>query len=138
MNRYEITLVANLREKTKPTAADIIHSWSAPDPPAFVDAQSSYIAREIACTHFGRSIDHVQLRGVSTNGSAPPPTAIRLERDQFGVRAVPLVEAGSNGQTKKEQLGDLVDRALGLYRGNEQELLEQLDKVLRPFRARSK
>jgi hypothetical protein len=138
MNRYEITLVAKVADKKKPTDPDIVDGWSAPDPPTFVDAQSSYVAREIACTHFSRSVDQVQLRGVATNGSAPPPGSIRLDRDQFGVRPVTLALVVSNEQEKKEQLGDLVERALGLYRGNEQELVEQLNKVLRPYRARSK
>jgi hypothetical protein len=135
MNRFEITLVAKVGEKKKPTDPDVVDGWLAPDPPTFVDAQSSYIAREIACTHFSRGVDQVQLRGVATNGAAPPPRSIRLERDQFGVRPVPLAEmVDSNGQAKKEQLGDLVERALGLYRGNEQQLLDALDKVLRPYR----
>jgi hypothetical protein len=138
MNRYEITLVAAVHQKTKPTHADIIHSWAAPDPPVFVDAPSSYIAREIACTHFSRSVDQVQLRGVATSGSAPPAGSIRLERDQFGVRPVPMVATTNGQQVTKEQLGDLVERALGLYRGNEQELLDALDNVLRPYRKTKK
>jgi hypothetical protein len=135
MNRFEVTLVAKVGEKTKATDPDVVDGWGTPRAPTFVDAPSSYIAREIACTHFGRSVDQVQLRGVSMTGAAPPPGSIRLERDQFGVRPVPLAEmVDSNGQSKKEQLGDLVERALGLYRGNERELLDALDNVLRPYR----
>jgi hypothetical protein len=138
MNRFEITLVAKVGDKKKPTDPDVVDGWLAPDPPTFVDAQSSYIAREIACTHFSRAVDQVQLRGVATSGSAPPPRSIRLERDEFGVRPVPLAETVNGQQAKKEQLGDLVERALGLYRGNEQELLDALDNVLCPYRKSKK